>query len=54
MPISRIKDISVIECEPQGVRPTDEKEAAKAPFTASPLNGGWGEIRLRDGTVIEQ
>jgi mannonate dehydratase len=32
----------------------DEKEAAKAPFTASPLNGGWGEIRLRDGTVIKQ
>ncbi len=32
----------------------DEKEAAKAPFTASPLNGGWGEIRLQDGTVIKQ
>jgi mannonate dehydratase len=32
----------------------DEREAAKAPFTASPLNGGWGEIRLRDGTVIKQ
>jgi len=32
----------------------DEKEAAKAPFTASQLNGGWGEIRLRDGTVIKQ
>jgi mannonate dehydratase len=32
----------------------DEKEAAKAPFLASPLNGGWGEIRLRDGTVIKQ
>jgi mannonate dehydratase len=32
----------------------DEKEAAKTPFTASPLNGGWGEIRLRDGTVIKQ
>ncbi|MGC1460788.1 MAG: enolase C-terminal domain-like protein [Terracidiphilus sp.] len=32
----------------------DEKEAAKAPFTTSPLNGGWGEIRLRDGTVIKQ
>lgn len=32
----------------------DEKEAAKAPFTSSPLNGGWGEIRLRDGTVIKQ
>ena len=32
----------------------DEKEAAKAPFIASPLNGGWGEVRLRDGTVIKQ
>jgi mannonate dehydratase len=32
----------------------DEKEAAKAPFTSSPLNGGWGEIRLPDGTVIKQ
>jgi mannonate dehydratase len=32
----------------------DEKEASKAPFTESPLNGGWGEIRLRDGTVIKQ
>jgi mannonate dehydratase len=32
----------------------DEREAAKAPFTASPLNGGWGEIRLPDGTVIKQ
>jgi mannonate dehydratase len=32
----------------------DEKEAAKAPFTQSPLNGGWGEVRLRDGTVIKQ
>src|SRR6202790_419082 len=32
----------------------DEKEAAKAPFTSSPLNGGWGEIHLRDGTVIKQ
>ncbi|HEX4032260.1 MAG TPA: enolase C-terminal domain-like protein [Terracidiphilus sp.] len=32
----------------------DEKEAAKAPFRPSPLNGGWGEIRLRDGTVIKQ
>jgi mannonate dehydratase len=32
----------------------DEKEAAKSPFTESPLNGGWGEIRLRDGTVIKQ
>ncbi len=32
----------------------DEKEAAKAPFTASRLNGGWGEVRLPDGTVIKQ
>jgi mannonate dehydratase len=32
----------------------DEKEAAKAPFKDDPLNGGWGEIRLRDGTVIKQ
>ena len=32
----------------------DEQEAAKSPFTASPLNGGWGEIRLRDGTAIKQ
>jgi hypothetical protein len=26
----------------------------RVPFTTSPLNGGWGEIRLRDGTVIKQ
>ncbi|HEU4636929.1 MAG TPA: enolase C-terminal domain-like protein [Edaphobacter sp.] len=34
----------------------DEKEAAKAPFTQSKngLNGGWGEIRRLDGTVIKQ
>ncbi|QNI35491.1 starvation-sensing protein RspA [Edaphobacter sp. 4G125] len=34
----------------------DEKEAAKAPFTQSRngLNGGWGEIRRADGTVIKQ
>lgn len=32
----------------------DEKEAAKSPFLPSPLNGGWGEIRLPDGTVIKQ
>jgi mannonate dehydratase len=34
----------------------DEKLAAKSPFTDSPnhLNGGWGEIRKRDGTVIKQ
>ena len=32
----------------------DEKEAAKSPFKEDPLNGGWGEIRLPDGTVIKQ
>jgi len=32
----------------------DEKEAAKAPFQPSKLNGGWGEVRLPDGTVIKQ
>lgn len=34
----------------------DEKAAAKAPFTPGQdnLNGGWGEIRRRDGTVIKQ
>ena len=34
----------------------DEKAAAKAPFTQGEnnLNGGWGEIRKRDGTVIKQ
>jgi mannonate dehydratase len=32
----------------------DEKEVAKAPFTRGGLNGGWGEIRLPDGTVIKQ
>jgi mannonate dehydratase len=34
----------------------DEKLAAKYPFLDSPnhLNGGWGEIRKRDGTVIKQ
>lgn len=34
----------------------DEKEAAKYPFTPgrNHLNGGWGELRLRDGTVIKQ
>ena len=32
----------------------NEKEAAKSPFTGGRgnLNGGWGEIRRRDGTVI--
>jgi mannonate dehydratase len=33
----------------------DEQAAAKAPFTdRNGLNGGWGEIRRRDGTVIKQ
>ena len=32
----------------------DEKEAAKFPFTQGELNGGWGELRLPDGTVIKQ
>ncbi len=34
----------------------DEKEAAKSPFTnpRNGLNGGWGEIRRLDGTVIKQ
>lgn len=34
----------------------DEKVAAKFPFTESSngLNGGWGEIRKLDGTVIKQ
>jgi mannonate dehydratase len=34
----------------------DEKAAAKFPFKdgADHLNGGWGEIRKRDGTVIKQ
>jgi mannonate dehydratase len=34
----------------------DEKAATKSPFTAGRggLNGGWGEIRKRDGTVIKQ
>ena len=34
----------------------DEKEALKAPFTPgrNGLNGGWGEIRRLDGTVIKQ
>ena len=34
----------------------DEKAAAKSPFTPgrNNLNGGWGEIRKRDGTVIKQ
>jgi mannonate dehydratase len=32
----------------------DEKAAAKYPFKPSPLNGGWGEVRRLDGTVIKQ
>jgi len=34
----------------------DERAAAKAPFTdgRNGLNGGWGEIRRADGTVIKQ
>ena len=34
----------------------DEAAAAKAPFTAgrNNLNGGWGELRRRDGTIIKQ
>ncbi|RXH58602.1 enolase C-terminal domain-like protein [Granulicella sibirica] len=34
----------------------DEKEAAKSPFTPGRgnLNGGWGEIRKLDGTIIKQ
>jgi len=34
----------------------DEKAAAKSPFVPGRdnLNGGWGEIRRRDGTVIKQ
>jgi mannonate dehydratase len=34
----------------------NEKEAAKSPFTPgrNGLNGGWGEIRRMDGTIIKQ
>ena len=32
----------------------DERAAARYPFKSGPLNGGWGEIRRRDGTVIKQ
>ena len=33
----------------------DEKAAPRFPFTAGRnLNGGWGEVRRRDGTVIKQ
>ena len=30
----------------------DEKAAAKMPYQANKLNGGWGEVRLPDGTII--
>jgi len=38
----------------------NEKEAAKYPFGTGErgdrqqLNGGWGEVRKRDGSVIKQ
>jgi mannonate dehydratase len=32
----------------------DEAAAAKYPFKPSPLNGGWGEVRRLDGSVIKQ
>ena len=34
----------------------DEKAAAKTPFAdpANGLNGGWGDVRRMDGTVIKQ
>lgn len=32
----------------------DEEEAAKAPITPSPLNGGREEIRLPDRTVVKE
>jgi mannonate dehydratase len=33
----------------------DEAVAAKHPFNrSSPLNGGWGEVRLPDGQIIKQ
>jgi mannonate dehydratase len=33
----------------------DEKAAAKYPFNSSqPLNGGWGAVRLPDGSIIHQ
>jgi mannonate dehydratase len=31
-----------------------EELAAKHPFRPEPLNGGWGEIRRYDGTIIKQ
>ncbi len=32
----------------------DEKAAAKYPYDSSKLNGGWGEIRRQDGSIIKQ
>lgn len=32
----------------------DERAAKKYPFREQRLNGGWGEIRRRDGTIIKQ
>ena len=42
--------------QPGGGIEIDEKAAAKFPFSeeAKHLNGGWGEVRKRDGTVIKQ
>ncbi|CAA9563316.1 MAG: Starvation sensing protein RspA [uncultured Thermomicrobiales bacterium] len=30
----------------------DEEKAARYPFPEHPLNGGWPDIRLRDGTIV--
>ena len=44
----------------RGMKPVDEKAAAKYPYGTGErgerknLNGGWGEIRRRDGTIIKQ
>jgi transposase len=42
--------------KPGGGIEIDEKEAAKSPFTPGRgnFNGGWGEVRKVDGTVIKQ
>jgi mannonate dehydratase len=32
----------------------DEKAAAKYPYNNDALNGGWGEVRKADGTIIKQ
>jgi mannonate dehydratase len=33
----------------------NEAAAAKYPWNrSSPLNGGWGEVRLPDGQIIKQ